>query len=108
MMVVMTREGTACCYPMPFVNSYMVLHASCFSLMSAEVVSLSPTSESECSIEMPSRDHSSSAPPPPPSDNELSWGQRIKRWFNLNFVLPARSLEKMDLGSALILGERFY
>ncbi|EER06438.1 hypothetical protein Pmar_PMAR006248, partial [Perkinsus marinus ATCC 50983] len=74
------------------------------SLMSAEVVSLSPTSESECSIEMPSRDHSSSAPPPPPSDNELSWGQRIKRWFNLNFVLPARSLEKMDLGSALILG----
>ncbi|KAF4754968.1 hypothetical protein FOZ62_023989, partial [Perkinsus olseni] len=35
---------------------------------------------------------------------ELSWGQQIKRWFNLNFVMPARSLEKLDLGSAILLG----
>ncbi|KAF4665447.1 hypothetical protein FOL47_004604 [Perkinsus chesapeaki] len=34
----------------------------------------------------------------------MGWGQQLKRWFNLNFILPARSLQKIDLASAVLLG----
>ncbi|KAF4748224.1 hypothetical protein FOZ63_020054, partial [Perkinsus olseni] len=59
----------------------------------------SPPAPAVVLSEMPAGDVPNNA-----SAAELSWGQQIKRWFNLNFVMPARSLEKLDLGSAILLG----
>ncbi|KAF4669125.1 hypothetical protein FOZ61_004961 [Perkinsus olseni] len=59
----------------------------------------SPPAPAVVLSEMPAGDVPNNA-----SAAELSWGQQIKRWFNLNFVMPARSLEKVDLGSAILLG----
>ncbi|KAF4724342.1 hypothetical protein FOZ62_029114, partial [Perkinsus olseni] len=63
----------------------------------------SPPAPAVVLSEMPAGDVPNNAT----AGTELSWGQQIKRWFNLNFVMPARSLEKLDLGSAILLGEAF-